>query len=434
MKRIEYYNINDPEEKVSLRTAVLKGIAGYRGLYMPDHIPVMDPDFFKKLPGMTLQEISFEVSRKFLTGSVPDDAILEIVNRSFNFPIPLVQLGKRLHVLELFHGPTLAFKDVGARFMAALFEYLLRGENREATVLVATSGDTGSAAASAFYKSQGIRVVILYPSGRVSKLQEKMLTSIGENVIAIEVEGDFDDCQRLVKEAFIDPKLISVLNLTSANSINFARLLPQTFYYFHAAAQIKTGKSPLAISVPSGNFGNLTAGLFAWKMGLDIGHFIASSNANHSFADYLKTGQYKPKPSVHTITTAMDVGDPSNFPRLLKIFNGEHSKIRSLIDGCWFTDKETSDAMKELYEKYGYLADPHGAVAYLGLKKYMEDHDVCGIFLETAHPSKFESDVESATGRKVIIPDSLNDLLRAEGRSVKINASFMELKRLLLHS
>ena len=433
MKHIEYYNINDPEERVSLRTAVLKGIAGYRGLYMPDHIPVMEPDFFKRLPGMTLQEISFEVSREFLTGSVPEDAILEIVNRSFNFPIPLVQLSKKLHVLELFHGPTLAFKDVGVRFMAALFEFLLRGENREITVLVATSGDTGSAAASAFYKSQGIRVVILYPSGRVSKLQEKMLTSIGENVTAIEVEGDFDDCQRLVKEAFIDPQLISILNLTSANSINFARLLPQTFYYFHAVAQIKTGESPLTISVPSGNFGNLTAGLFAWKMGLDIGHFIASTNANHSVADYLKTGQYKPKPSVHTITTAMDVGDPSNFPRLLRLFNGEFREIRSLIDGCWFTDKETSDAMKELYEKYGYLADPHGAVAYLGLKKYMEDHDVCGIFLETAHPSKFESDVESATGRKVIIPDSLNDLMRAEGRSVKIKASFMELKRLLVH-
>jgi threonine synthase len=434
MDRIEYYNINEPDRKVSLKTAVLTGIAGMRGLYMPDRIPVLVPDFFMRLPDMTLHEIAYEVSGKFLGGYVPDDAIRKIVDKSMTFPIPLVQLDKNLFVLELFHGPTLAFKDIGARFMASLFEHLLEGEGRETTVLVATSGDTGSAVSSAFYKCAGIRVVILFPSGRVSNIQEKMLTSMGENITALEVDGDFDDCQRLVKDAFADRQINSALNLTSANSINLARLIPQTFYYFHAVAQLKKRPGHTTISVPSGNLGNLTAGIIAWKMGLDIKHFVASSNANHPVTDYLETGNYKPQPSMQTISSAMDVGDPSNFPRLLRLFNYDHGEIASHIKGYWFTDRETLEGMDELQDRYGYQADPHGAVAYLGLKKHLADPDTTGIFLETAHPAKFQSDVESATGKKVIIPPSLNDLLKSDRRSIRIKASFHDLKRFLLFS
>ena len=434
MNSLKYYNINEPGKIVSLRSAVLTGIAGSRGLYMPERIPVLSRDFYRRLPDLSLKEIACEVSEKFLEGLLPVDAIKQIISTSMNFQIPLVQLDEKLFVLELFHGPTLAFKDAGARFMAALFEYLLEGEKKETTILVATSGDTGSAVASAFYKCKGINVVILYPSGRVSNIQEKMLTSMGENITALEVEGDFDDCQRLVKEAFTDKDINEAMNLTSANSINLARLIPQTFYYFHAIARLNHSADQATISVPSGNYGNLTAGVFAWNMGLDVKQFVASSNANHPVTDYLETGIYKPQPSKHTISTAMDVGDPSNFPRLLKLFDNDHGKLASLIKGYWFTDDDTFEAMRELEERYGYQADPHGAVAYLGLKRQMAGSDGAGIFFETAHPVKFQSEVEKATGKKVVMPDSLTELLHSERKSIKIKASFDELKRFLLFS
>jgi threonine synthase len=434
MERINYYNLNDPGRKVSLKSAVLTGIAGNSGLYMPDRVPVLSQDIILRLPDLSLQEIAYEISSHYLGGWLPDEAIKTIVRRSMNFPIPLVELDKNLFVLELFHGPTLAFKDVGARFMAALFEYLLKGEKRETTILVATSGDTGSAVASAFYKCSGIKVVILFPSGRVSAIQEKMLTSMGDNITALEVDGDFDDCQRLVKEAFKDRDINLALNLTSANSINLARLIPQTFYYFHAVAQLKRRTDKITLSVPSGNFGNLTAGILAWKMGLNIDTFIAASNENHPVPDYLATGKYTPRPARHTISTAMDVGDPSNFPRILSLFSNRHHEISSLIKGSWFSDIETIDAMKELQDKYGYQSDPHGAVAYLGLKKLTTDKNTVRIFLETAHPAKFRSEVEAATGNKVLIPDHLNDLMHSNCRSVKIKASFEQLKNFLIFS
>ncbi len=434
MNKLRYYNINDPGKMVNLRSAVLTGIAGSRGLYMPERIPVLPAGFYRRLPDLSFQEIAFEVAKKFLEGVVPQNSIKQIITKSMDFPVPIVQLGDRLFVLELFHGPTLAFKDIGARFMAALFEFLLENEKKETTILVATSGDTGSAVASAFYKSKGINVVILYPSRRVSNIQEKMLTSMGGNITTLEVEGDFDDCQSLVREAFLDKEINASLNLTSANSINLARLIPQTFYYFNAIARLNRPANQSVISVPSGNYGNLTAGIFAWNMGLDVKQFVASSNANHPVTDYLETGIYRPQPSRKTISTAMDVGDPSNFPRLLKLFSNDHSKLSSLISGFWFTDDETYDAMRELQERYGYQADPHGAVAYLGLRKYVEAKGCAGIFLETAHPVKFQDEVEKATGKKVMIPDSLNKILLSERRSVKIGASFDELKRFLIFS
>lgn len=434
MENIKYFNINNPGERVPLRSAVLKSNAGIQGLYMPDHIPVLPSRFFRNLEGMSLQKIAFEVSRAMLGGDIPDRALEKITGKAMNFEIPLRQLDEKLFVLELFHGPTLAFKDAGARFMAALFEYLLEKDSKKITILVATSGDTGSAVANAFLNRKGINVVILYPSGRVSAIQEKMLTTMGENITALEVIGDFDDCQRLVKESFNDKELNSELNITSANSINFARLLPQTFYYFYAISQMKKLNIQTAISVPSGNFGNLTAGVLSWKMGLNVDHFIASCNLNHAVVDYLNSGKYEPLPSRQTITNAMDVGNPSNFPRLLSLFNDDHEKFTSLIKGYWFTDKETIEAMRELQEKYGYQSDPHGAVAYLGLKTFKEKNNINGIFLETAHPVKFQSDVELASGRKVEVPESFKNLLQSEMRSVKIKADYQVLKNFLLDS
>lgn len=434
MGKVTYYNIVNPSEKVDLRTAVLKGISEDKGLYMPDHIPKLPAIFFERLSGMGLSEIAFEVTRAMLGGDLSDDAILRILEKSLTFEIPLRQLSENIFVLELFHGPTLAFKDTGARFMAALFERLLENEDHYTTILVATSGDTGSAVANAFFRCKGIKVVILYPAGRVSTIQEKMMTTMGENINAVEINGDFDDCQRLVKESFSDKQLRSVLNLTSANSINFARLFPQSFYYFHALAQLKKNDKKVAVSVPCGNYGNLTAGIMAKKMGLGIGAFIASSNINHAVTDYLENGNFIPGPSQHTMTNAMDVGDPSNFPRLLQLFGNDHRLISSLIKGYWFYDSETCRAMRELKADFGYRADPHGSVAYLGLKEFLKSNDACGIFLETAHPAKFPDDVEKTTKEKVLMPEFLNQILTLQKKSVKMDPEFASLKSFLLES
>jgi threonine synthase len=429
---MDFFNINDTSERVSLREAVLKSTMNVPGLYMPEGIPVMPEEFFTNLHKLNLQEIAYKVSVAMLGDDIPDYAIQHIVKEAITFDIPLKKLDKDLYVLELFHGPTMAFKDVGARFMAALFEYFIKNENREVTILVATSGDTGSAVASAFYNREGIKVVILYPSGKVSKYQEKQLTTMGGNITALEVEGNFDDCQRLVKEAFADKELNDRLNLTSANSINFARLFPQSFYYFHAMSQLNMMEKPIVISVPSGNFGNLTAGLIAKKMGLPVDTFIAANNSNHPVADYLETGKYEPQQTKHTISNAMDVGNPSNFPRILSLYNQEHKVISSDIKSNWYSDEQTGNAMKDLQKKYNYQADPHGAIAYIALKEYKAFNNCTGIFLETAHPAKFPDEVEKSTGIKVSVPDGLKKLMVLEKKAIKIPGKYESLKKLLI--
>jgi len=428
---MNYYNINNPSEKVTLKEAVLKSVIRVSDLYMPEYIPILASDFFDNIGGMSLQEIALVVSKAMLGDDIPEGALKNIAATALNFDIPLRQLDKNLYVLELFHGPTMAFKDIGARYMAGLFEYLLHDENQEITILVATSGDTGSAVANAFLNSKGVKVVILYPSGRVSKIQEKQLTTMGGNISALEVDGDFDDCQRLVKMAFADPELNKSLNLTSANSINIARLFPQSFYYFYALAQLHRIEKPVAISVPSGNFGNLTAGLIAKKMGLGINNFIAATNSNHAVVDYLDNGLFEPRPTQHTMTNAMDVGNPSNFPRVIGLFRNQHPVISSFIKGYWFDDKQTCQAMNELHDKYKYQADPHGAVAYLGLKKFLEKNDCTGIFLETANPAKFPTEVEKATNMKVEIPETLKYLMALEKKSIRMPNNYVYLKKFL---
>jgi len=419
-----YYDIKNPTEKVSFKEAVLKSISSDSGLYMPEKIPVLTDSFFAKLPDLTLQEIAIEVSNAMLGEDIPKNEIRNIVNQALNFPIPLKQLDENLYILELFHGPTLAFKDVGARFMAGLFQYFVQDAQKEVVILVATSGDTGSAVANAFYKKNGVKVVILYPSGKVSELQEKQLTTMGGNITALEVDGNFDDCQRMVKHAFADKELNHNLNLTSANSINFARLFPQSFFYFNAVAQLGKTHKPVVISVPSGNFGNLTSGLIAKKMGLPIHQFIASTNSNRVVPDYLHSGEYKPDQTRRTITNAMDVGNPSNFPRLLEIYEKQHQAIKTDLKGFWFNDDQTRSAMAEIKQLYHYQCDPHGAVAYSGLKESGHLSNNSCIFLETAHPAKFPEEVEKATQQKVQIPESLKVIMQLEKKATKIPNSY----------
>jgi len=421
---MKYYDIKNPGQKVSLKEAVLKSISSDSGLYMPELIPVLPGSFFADLPDLNLQEIAFEVSKAMLGEDIPDEALKEIINGALSFPIPLKQLEENLFVLELFHGPTLAFKDVGARFMAGLFQHFLRNENKEVVILVATSGDTGSAVANAFFNKKNVKVVILYPSGKVSELQEKQLSTMGGNITALEVDGNFDDCQRMVKQAFADTELNRQLNLTSANSINFARLFPQSFFYFNAIAQLGKENKPVVISVPSGNFGNLTSGLIAKKMGLPVHRFIAATNRNHAVPDYLKSGEYQPQHTHHTITNAMDVGNPSNFPRMLEIYQNQQLAMAADIKGYWFSDDQTRAAMAELQGKYAYQSDPHGAVAYAGLKESGLTKNNIGIFLETAHPAKFPDEVEKATNRKVKIPDTLTDIMTLEKKTIKLSHSY----------
>ncbi len=424
---MKYYDIKNPDQKVSLKEAVLKSISSESGLYMPDRIPVLPVSFFTNLPNLSLQEIAFEVSNAMLGEDIPGEALKQIIHEALSFPIPLKQLDENLFVLELFHGPTLAFKDVGARFMAGLFKYFLSNENREVVLLVATSGDTGSAVAKAFYNIQGVKVVILYPSGKVSGLQEKQLTTMGGNITALEIDGNFDDCQRMVKQAFADRELNQKLNLTSANSINFARLFPQSFFYFNAYAQLGKTKKPVVMSVPSGNFGNLTSGLIAKKMGLPVHQFIAATNRNHAVPDYLDSGEYQPQPTHHTITNAMDVGNPSNFPRMSAIYQARHPAMAYDVKGYWFTDDQTRAAMAELQLKYAYQSDPHGAVAYAGLKESGFLKVNTGIFLETAHPAKFPEEVEKSTLTKVQIPGSLTEIMKLEKKSFKMDANYNSL-------
>lgn len=432
---MKFYSTNNKNLSADLKEVVLKGLASDGGLFMPKVIPVMPESFFENLHTMTFTEIAFEVSKKLLGDDVPEDVLKKIIDEAFDFPVPLVEIKPGMSALELYHGPTMSFKDFGARFMSRLMSYFLKGSQKELTILVATSGDTGSAVASGFLNVPGINVIILYPSGKVSPLQEKQLTTMGGNIKAVEVNGVFDDCQKMVKAAFVDEEITKKFSLASANSISIARLLPQTFYYFYAYAKLANQKKPIVISVPSGNYGNLTAGLIAKRMGLPIQKFIASTNANNVVPEFLESGIFQARDSVQTISNAMDVGNPSNFARMLELYDHSAEKMAEDIIGFSFSDEETKNAIKEVYEKYDYLMDPHGAVAYLGLEKYAEENDsiVSGVFLETAHPAKFGEVVEEVLGRKIDIPDQLKKYLDREKESTVISSSFSDFKDFLLN-
>jgi threonine synthase len=413
----------------------MNGLAPDGGLYMPSEIFRLPDDFFKKAAKMSFQEVAFEASKKFFLPDVPPDVLKRIVWEAFDFKIPLVELDEELYVLELFHGPTCAFKDFAARFMARLFGFFAKKSRWEIIILVATSGDTGSAVARGFLNVEAVKVVILYPKGKVSLLQEKQLTGMGGNVKAIEVQGNFDDCQKLAKAAFLDKELRKKIKLASANSINVARLIPQSFYYLYLAGRIEKGGLPLVVSVPSGNFGNLTAGIIAKRMGAPISRFIASTNRNDAVPKYLRTGNFKPRPSVATISNAMDVGNPSNFLRMLELYDNDVLKMREEICGLSFSDSQTKKALREVFKQYNYIMDPHGAVAYLGLKECRKilPGRFIGVFLETAHPAKFSDRVEKIIGQSIPLPDQLKIYLNKEKRSVLLKNDFRELKDFLLN-
>lgn len=429
-----FYSTHGKSTKVSLEEAVMRGLAEDGGLYMPECFPMLPESFFHKISNLPFLEIAFEVSKVLLQGSLPLHELKAILEKALTFDAPLVEISPKIYTLELFHGPTLSFKDFGARFMAQLMGYFVKQKNQKLNILVATSGDTGSAIAQAFLHVPGIHVWILYPKGKVSHSQEKQLTTIRHNITALEVDGVFDDCQSLVKKAFSDNSLRKKLALTSANSINIARLIPQSFYYFYAFAQLKDSHHPLVISVPCGNFGNLTAGLFAKKMGLPVSRFIAATNVNDVVPRYLQTGIFEPMPSKKTLSNAMDVGNPSNFARMLDLYQHEWDKMRQDIFGASFTDSQTESIMRKVFSETGYLLDPHGAVGYLGLLRFWDEHPEKGngIFLETAHPAKFADDVERITAQKVTIPDRLKAVLSKEKHSIQLRAKYEDLKELLL--
>jgi threonine synthase len=420
--------------EVSLRDAVLHGSAPDGGLYMPVEIPCVRKNFIERLSSLTFPEIALEVGALFTGDEVPQGVLTKIVTESFNFPVPLVSLDDRLHVLELFHGPTLAFKDFGARFMARLMGYFVQASGKQLTVIVATSGDTGSAVAHAFLRVPGIRVVVLYPAGRVSSAQEKQLTTLGQNITALEVSGSFDDCQRLAKQALIDTTLAEKLMLTSANSINIARLIPQSFYYFSAAGQLKLREPLPVFSVPSGNFGNLTGGLFAKRMGLGVAQFIAATNANDVFPEFLRSGKLIPRASRHTISNAMDVGNPSNFARIVDLYDNDVQAIRRDIWGCSFSDEETLRAMHDAEERWGYVLDPHTAVGVLGWQSFAKQNhaEAQGIVLATAHPAKFAETVARAIGVRPEMPERLATFLDRPKKSIPFPNRFSELQEFLL--
>ena len=417
-----YHSTNNPSHRVDLTEAILRSLPPDNGLYMPDKLPVLGDEFWQIWRHLSFQEIGYAVAQAFFGEDVPPEALKEIVEGTLTFDAPLVTLAPGDHILELFHGPTLAFKDFGARFMARLMAWLTRGDNRELTVLVATSGDTGGAVASAFHNVPGTRVIILYPEGKVSGLQEKQLTAIGGNITALEIAGSFDDCQALVKSAFLDQELSKKLNLTSANSINLSRLVPQSFYYIHSARQLPEGVKPVFV-VPSGNFGNLTAGLLATQLGLPVDHFVAATNRNDVVPSYLEVGDYRPRPSVATISNAMDVGAPSNFVRMQALFGGSWDNMKSRIAGMRFDDDQTRAAIREVKSMHGYDIDPHGAVAWLAARKWRSNHPgTATISLETAHPSKFPDVMEAELGKGVIeIPERLAILADREKVSTKLS-------------
>lgn len=417
-----YYSTGGKSTPVSLKEAVLRSLAPDGGLYMPCSIPGMAPAYFKSIKKLSLKEIAFDVASLFLKEDVPSKTLSGIVNESLDFPVPVSLIENNLYSLELFHGPTMAFKDVGARFMSRLMAYLYRNENKALNVIVATSGDTGSAVAAGFFGVQGINVIVLFPKGRVSPLQQKQITTWGSNIHALEVDGNFDDCQNLARQMLGNRKLNSELSLTSANSINIARLIPQSFYYFYAFARIAETGNPLVFSVPSGNFGNLTGGLIARAAGLPAGMFIASTNINDVFPLFLKTGKYKPSASKQTISSAMDVGDPSNFDRIKSLMGDSIVSFRESMVSYSFSDQETVRAISDVYKASGYLMDPHGAVAFLGLKKYFSEEkgEITGVFLETAHPAKFPETMKTILGGYDYVPPQLQMVLNKKEKFISV--------------
>ena len=431
---MELYSTKGISKNVSLKEAVLTGLPPDNGLFMPVNIPKLPASFFEALDQKNFQETAFEVATALFDGAVEASALKKLIADAFDFDIPLVELEPNTHILELFHGPTFAFKDFGARFMSRLMAYFLKNENQEINILVATSGDTGSAVGQGFFGVEGIKVTILYPKGKVSEIQEKQLTTIGGNVTALEIDGNFDDCQRLVKAAFLDADLNEKLNLSSANSINIARLIPQSFYFFYAYGKLKNQGKPIVFSVPSGNFGNISGGLLAQKMGLPIEYFIASTNVNDIVPTYLSTGTFKPKASKETISNAMDVGDPSNFPRMLSLFGNEYEKLKNAVSGYAFTDEETKVMMKNTYDASGYVMCPHTAVANLGLKKWLSEHqgECNGILLSTAHPAKFLDVVEPIINEKIELPSRLKSALEGEKKAISLGSDFAGFKGFLL--
>ena len=431
---MNYYSTNGRAADASLEEAVVKGLASDKGLFMPHEIKRLPDSFFDEIQDLSFQEIAYRVADAFFGEDVPADTLKAIVYDTLSFDAPVVKVQDNIYSLELFHGPTLALKAVGGRFMARLLGYFIRKEGkRQVNVLVATSGDTGSAVANGFLGVEGIHVYVLYPKGKVSEIQEKQFTTLGQNITAIEVDGTFDDCQALVKNAFMDEELNRHMQLTSANSINVARFLPQAFYYFYAYAQMKKlGKADqLVVCVPSGNFGNITAALFGCEMGLPIKRFIAANNANDIFYNYLQTGEYHPQPSKQTIANAMDVGDPSNFARIIDLYKGDHKKISSFISGATFSDEEIRHAMKECHDATGYTLDPHGACGYEALKEGLKAGET-GVFCETAHPAKFKDTVEPVIGAEVQIPERLAAFMKGTKQSVEMGKDFASFKAFLL--
>lgn len=428
---MKLYSTKNKNHLVSMREAILTGLAPNKGLYMPEQIPKLSSSFFKSLEKKSLVEIAFEVSSLFFRDEISNSDLNDIALKAFNFDTQVHTLDESNHILELFHGPTLAFKDFAAHYMAQLISYYRKNEKKELTILVATSGDTGGAVARGFLGVEGINVVILYPSGKVSPLQEQQLTTLGQNITALEVSGTFDDCQRMVKEAFSDKELCKSKELTSANSINIARLIPQSFYYFRAVAQLQElgiHQAPI-ISVPSGNFGNLTAGVIANKIGLEISHFVASNNCNNTFIRYLDSGNFEPNPSVQTVSNAMDVGDPSNFPRLLELY-GSYEKISQSISGAWFDDDASKEKIKETYNNYNYLVDPHTAVGQLGLESYIKKskNSAPSLVFATAHPIKFSETMEQVLPNVITQPEEIAELMQKEKKATRINTEYSDLK------
>lgn len=433
---MKLYSTNNPNHIVELEEAVFRGLPPDNGLYMPTAIPQLPKSFFENLGDFSIQEIAFEVCKELFKGYIAEVDIQKIVKAAVTFDAPLVELHENTYVLELFHGPTLAFKDFGARFMAQLMGYFLEKSSKEIHIIVATSGDTGGAVAAGFYKTKGVKVTILYPSGKVSDLQEKQLTTLGENITALEIDGTFDDCQKLVKTAFLDNDVTKKVNLSSANSINIARLIPQSFYYFNTIAQLKKSgnNKPTVFSVPSGNFGNICAGMIANRMGLSVGHFVASVNANDTFVQFLKTGQFTPKPSVATLSNAMDVGNPSNFARIYELFGKNADNVRKSVSGYSYSDEATRKAVREIYSNDNYIMDPHGAVGYLGVKQYITENklNVNAVVLHTAHPAKFIDTYDADLKAKITLPKALSDLIDKKKVSIKMRNSYEDFKSYLL--
>ncbi|MFZ4930247.1 threonine synthase [Chryseobacterium sp. Mn2064] len=429
-----YYNLKDHSETVDFRNATIKGQGQSKGLFFPENIPQFDEEFIQNLSSYTQEEIAYKCMKDFVGDEIPSEILWEIASETVNFEIPLVKINNQISILELFHGPTLAFKDIGARFMSRCLSYFLKDQQKKVTVLVATSGDTGGAVAHGFYKIPGIHVVILYPKNRVSPVQEKQLTALGENISALEVDGSFDDCQNMVKAAFADQEINHHLLLTSANSINVARWLPQQIYYLLAYKQwLEQNREKPVICVPSGNFGNICAGILTYFRGLPTEHFIAACNDNHVIPDYLKTQKYQPQQAVPTLSNAMDVGDPSNFVRILELFSHRFDSLKNKISAYSINDQETMNTITEVYQKYGYMLEPHSAVAFASMNQYLQKNpEKKGFILGTAHPVKFPGAVEKAIQNSIEIPESLNDLMKKEKKTIEINSDFEELRRFLL--